>query len=94
MVLLAPDLERYRRTRGLYVDFEELSGGEWASTWPEALAALDGLFRDPARHAAAGAHSRRLAARFHTFTDGRNAERVAQAAAGLVADRFGTRPEG
>ncbi len=94
VVLLAPDLERYRRTRGLYVDFEELSGGEWASTWPEALAALDGLFSDPGRHAAAGAHSRRLAARFHTFTDGRNAERVAQAAAGLVADRFGTRPAG
>ena len=94
IVLLTPDLEQYRRTRGLYVDFEELSGGGWAASWPEALAALDAVFTDPERHAAAGEHSRRLAARFHSFADGRNAERVARAAADLVAERFGSRPAG
>ena len=89
IVLLAPDLASYRATRGLYVDYAELSDGQWCTTWAQTLAELDALFTDPDRHAAATRRSRELAAEFHTFTDGRNARRVVEAAAGLVRERFG-----
>ena len=89
IVLLAPDLAVYQATRGLYVDYTDLSGGQWCSTWEQTLEVLDGLFSDPARAAAAAQRSRELAAQFHTFTDGRNADRVAEAAAALVRERFG-----
>ena len=89
ILLLAPDLSSYRATRGLYVDYDELSGGQWFTSWEQTLAELDILFRDPLRHAAAAERSRELAAQFHTFTDGHNAERVAETAAALVRKRFG-----
>ncbi len=88
IVLLAPDLEHYRASRGLYVDYAELTGG-WDTTWGQALGTLDALFADPARYAAAARRSRELAARFHRHTDGHNARRVAEAADALVRQRFG-----
>ncbi len=88
IVLLAPDLDHYRRSRGLYVDYHWLSGGHWNTTWDEVLEDLRALFGDQTHRAAAGAHSRELAARFHSFTDGQGARRVAEAAAALVAERF------
>ncbi|MFT4216126.1 MAG: CDP-glycerol glycerophosphotransferase family protein [Micropruina sp.] len=88
LVLLAPDLEHYRATRGLYIDYEELAGGRWYRTWTEVIERLDALLGDPEQLAAAQAHSRALAERFQTYTDGRNAERVAAAAAELVTQRF------
>ena len=87
IVLLAPDLEHYRRTRGLYVDYDWLSGGRWNGSWDEVLDELRGLCSDPAHRAAAEAHSRRLAAHFHEFSDGQGSRRVAEAAAALLADR-------
>ncbi len=90
IVLLAPDLAHYQATRGLYVDYAELSGGQWCTTWAQTLTALDGFFTDPDRYAAASRRSRELASQFHTFTDGHNAQRVAEAAAELVQERFGT----
>lgn len=89
LVLLAPDLEHYRATRGLYIDYDELAGGRWHRTWAEVIGRLDELFSDPGQLAAAQAHSRALAARYHAHTDGRSAERVAAAAAEFVARRFG-----
>lgn len=88
LVLLAPDLEHYRATRGLYIDYDELAGGRWYRNWAGVIGRLDELFDDPEQLAAAQAHSRQLAERFHTYTDGRNAERVAAAVAELVARRF------
>lgn len=88
ILLLAPDLGHYQRTRGLYVDYAEISGGTWATSWQQVLAGLDARFTDPDAIAAAQQHSRDLAARFHTFTDGRSAARVAEAAAALVRERF------
>ncbi len=90
VVLLAPDLEWYSGTRGLYVDYAELANGCWTTSWPETLAALESVFTDPDQRAAAEQHSRGLATRFHTYTDGRSARRVAVAAADLVRQRFGT----
>lgn len=88
LVLLAPDLEHYRATRGMYIDYEELAGGAWYRNWTEVVGRLHSLFDDPGELAAAQAHSRVLAERFHRYTDGRSAERVVAAAAALVADRF------
>lgn len=88
LVLLAPDLEHYRDSRGLYVDYDELAGGSWSHSWAEVVDRLDDLFSDPAQLAAAQAHTRKLAERFHVHTDGCNADRVVAAAAELVAQRF------
>ena len=90
VLLLAPDLAEYRCSRGLYVDYEWLSGGEWSSNWDQLLDRLEQVFTDPGAAAAASAHSRELAASFHEWTDGRSAERVAEAADELVRRRFAT----
>jgi CDP-glycerol glycerophosphotransferase len=88
LLLLAPDLESYRRTRGLYVDYGWLAGGAWSTDWDQVLDRLEAVFEDPDAAAAAAAHSRDLAQRFHEWTDGGSAARVATAAARLVQRRF------
>ncbi len=88
IVLLAPDLAGYQRTRGLYVDYEWLAGGRWFPDWDAAHDRLEALFTDPDAAAASAAHSRELAARFHEWTDGGSAARVAAAASELVRARF------
>jgi CDP-glycerol glycerophosphotransferase len=84
LLLLAPDLEAYQRTRGLYVDYSWLAGGSWSTDWDQVLDRLEDVFTNPDAAAAAAAHSRELAARFHEWTDGRSAVRVVEAAAALV----------
>ena len=88
VVLLAPDLESYRRRRGLYVDYGWLSGGRWYTDWDQVVDRLGELFTDPDAETRAGAHSRELAATFHEWTDGRSAQRAAEAAADIVRARF------
>ena len=86
-ILLAPDLEHYEATRGLYVDYSWLAAGRWYRNWDEVAARLDGLFGDSDIAAEAQAHTRALAAEFHTHTDGLSAQRVALAARELVSAR-------
>jgi CDP-glycerol glycerophosphotransferase len=88
LLLLAPDLESYRRTRGLYVDYAWLAGGSWSTDWDQVLDRLEAVFTDPDAASLAEAHSNELAAKFHEWTDGRSATRVAEAAARLVGRRF------
>ena len=88
LLLLTPDLEHYRATRGLYVDYDELSGGTWFRSWIEVVDELDALFTDPEHRQRAEARSEVLGALFHAHTDGRNAERVVTAARELVDQRF------
>jgi CDP-glycerol glycerophosphotransferase len=88
ILLLAPDLDTYRATRGLYVDYRWLSGGTWSTNWDEVLDRLEAVFTDPDAAAAASAHSRDLTTRFHEWQDGRSAQRVATIAAELVRRRF------
>jgi CDP-glycerol glycerophosphotransferase len=88
ILLLAPDLDAYRTTRGLYVDYEWLSGGTWSTNWDEVLDRLESVFTDPVVAAAAAAHSMDLATRFHEWQDGRSAQRVVGIAAELVRRRF------
>ncbi|HQY98545.1 MAG TPA: CDP-glycerol glycerophosphotransferase family protein [Propionicimonas sp.] len=90
ILLLAPDLESYRQTRGLYVDYEWLSGGAWSTDWDQVLDRMESVFTLPEAAMAASAHSRHLAPRFHEWTDAGSALRVAQAAARLA----GSTPRG
>jgi CDP-glycerol glycerophosphotransferase len=94
LLLLAPDLEAYQRTRGLYVDYAWLAGGRWNTDWDQVLDRLEDVFTNPDAAAAAAAHSQELAARFHEWTDGRSAVRVVEAAAGLVRRRALSRTKG
>jgi CDP-glycerol glycerophosphotransferase len=88
LLLLAPDLESYTRTRGLYVDYAWLAGGSWSTDWDQVLDRLEAVFTDPDAAAAAAAHSRELAACFHEWSDGRSAARVVEAASAMVKKRF------
>jgi len=86
-VLLAPDLEHYEATRGLYVDYSWLAGGSWYQNWNQVADRLTELFSDSEAAEAARAHTRSLASVFHQYTDGLSADRVAQAAQTLVSTR-------
>ncbi|MGF3998975.1 CDP-glycerol glycerophosphotransferase family protein, partial [Staphylococcus aureus] len=37
ILYLAPDLEHYRETRGLYIDYADICGGALLTTWDEVL---------------------------------------------------------
>jgi len=87
LLLLAPDLESYRASRGLYVDYPWLAGGSWSTDWDDVLDRLEAVLTDPEAAASASAHSRELASTFHEWTDGGSATRVARAAADLVRRR-------
>lgn len=87
LVFLAPDLQQYRASRGLYVDYEWLSGAAVCTDWNQVLARLEAVFTDAGAAEQAAAHSRMLAGRFHEWTDGGNADRVAAAAAALAGPR-------
>lgn len=88
ILLLAPDLESYAHSRGLYIDYGWLAGGAWSSTWTELIDRLDALLNDPAAARASAEHTRMLAETFHTHTDGRNAARVVSVALDLVHAKF------
>ncbi len=45
MVFLAPDLEHYGATRGLYLDYPTVTGGRWQTDWDGVLDALEHLDR-------------------------------------------------
>jgi Putative glycosyl/glycerophosphate transferases involved in teichoic acid biosynthesis TagF/TagB/EpsJ/RodC len=88
ILLLAPDLESYTRTRGLYIDYGWLAGGSWSSTWTQLIDRLDALLNDADAADASAEHTRMLADTFHAHTDGRNAARVVSVALDLVHARF------
>lgn len=72
IAFLAPDVEHYAATRGLYEPYRAFSGGTEVSTWADVLA----LLADPAALTRLAAHSEALATRHQKFRDGRNTERV------------------
>jgi len=86
-ICFAPDLAHYRARRGLYLDYDDLAVGHVCATWADVLERLETLFTDDDELAEAQAHSRELRARFHRFTDGGSAERVAVAARDLAVGR-------
>lgn len=85
LIFLAPDLEHYAATRGLYLDYATVTGGRWQQDWDGVLDALEQLDADAAARERAGRRSAALAALAHRHTDGRSAKRVAQHLAGLMS---------
>lgn len=82
LIFLTPDLEHYSRTRGLYEDYAEFTGGRWADNWPDAVKALRECLagdQDPYRAAA-----RHVAARHISFFDTHNCARIHDA----ICERF------
>ena len=73
---LAPDLESYAATRGVYEPYELFSGGSHVSSWRELLDLLERAETDPLVLERLAAHSVRLALHHHSFRDGRNTARV------------------
>ncbi|HLP23766.1 MAG TPA: CDP-glycerol glycerophosphotransferase family protein [Microbacteriaceae bacterium] len=84
MVYLAPDLEAYQASRGLYEPIELFCGGAPLRTWSATLKRLTELEKPEAARAAQ-AHAVATAARVHAFQDGRNADRVMAAILGSGA---------
>ncbi len=78
LIFLAPDLEHYAATRGLYLDYPTVTGGRWRQDWDGVLDALETLDADPAARERAVRRSAALAALAHRHTDGRSAKRVAR----------------
>ncbi len=76
LFFLAPDVEHYSQTRGLYIDYADFTDGAWEVTWDGVLDRLRRFDADADERARVLEHSKRLAARYHTHTDGRSATRV------------------
>lgn len=71
----APDLEHYGRTRGLYEPLEVTAAGRVAHDWAGVLQLWESL-SVPNERRALVREAQALAQRFHTYRDGRSAERV------------------
>jgi CDP-glycerol glycerophosphotransferase len=76
IVFLAPDVEAYTASRGLYVDYDTFSGGSQKSTWGELLEVLSAADSAPAVRQVLVDHAATLAATHHAFRDGSNTARV------------------
>ncbi|WP_349898618.1 CDP-glycerol glycerophosphotransferase family protein [Parafrigoribacterium soli] len=76
IAFLAPDVEHYAATRGLYEPYERFSGGTAVRSWEELLGLLARLRDDAGVRRTFEAHSERLASECHSFRDGRSTARV------------------
>ncbi len=88
LLLFAPDRQQYEAKRGLYLDLDELADGHLCESWYDVLVRLEALFTDESAMTVAQAHSEALRTRFHYFTDGHSADRVAAATQQLVRERL------
>jgi CDP-glycerol glycerophosphotransferase len=76
IVFLAPDVESYAASRGLYAPYESFSGGTEVTDWSHAVDRLESVLSDPAARKRLAEHSEALANAHHAFRDGRNTDRV------------------
>ena len=76
LLYLAPDVDAYSTSRGLYEPYSDFSGGFEVSTWDLLLDQLERRQTEPAFQQQLARHSAAVAARNHSFHDGRNTVRV------------------
>ncbi len=76
IVFLAPDIEHYAKTHGLYLPYRAFTGGRQVSTWAHVLWALDDIAADGPTAAANAAHVNWLRNEDFDLLDGRATERV------------------
>ena len=72
IAFLAPDVDHYTATRGLYEPYRGFSGGTEVRTWSELLT----LIGEPAALDRLADHAGHLADTHQKYRDGRNTERV------------------
>lgn len=88
VVFLAPDVDAYAGRRGFYGAYADVAGDDWATTWTQAAAQLDGVLGDDAEREARLDRSRARSVGVHAFRDGGNTARVYRAIlAGIGAGR-------
>lgn len=76
IVFLAPDVERYAQSRGLYVPYRSFTGGRQLGSWEHVLEALDETTDAGPAFAANVAHAAWLRDENFDLLDGRATERV------------------
>lgn len=76
ILYLAPDLDSYAVSRGLYEPYQRFSGGLDVASWGALLGLLSLRERNAGFRATLGRHSASLALRNHAYRDGRNTVRV------------------
>ncbi len=76
ILYLAPDLDAYTTSRGLYEPYERFSGGREVSTWGAILEQLRRLDADPLYDRQVRGHTESVRAAHHRHLDGRNTGRV------------------
>ncbi len=87
ILFLAPDVDRYAASRGLYQDYHDFSGATDVADWTSLLQRLERLVADPGYERMLRDHSERLARLNHAYRDGRNTERVYAAITTRLAAR-------
>jgi len=75
ILYLAPDLEHYRATRGLYIDYADICGGALLTSWDDVVDRMES-WTDPARLELEHTQTLRIFDRFIIHRDGRNSERT------------------
>lgn len=86
IVFLAPDIESYAKSRGMYDPYRSFSGGRHVTSWEHALVVLDERLAEKS----AGAHEEWLRNEYFDFSDGRATDRVLDA----ILTRTGAAPAG
>lgn len=76
IVFLAPDVEAYAKTRGLYEAYRDFSGGRHVATWPHVLAVLEERLGAVAGRTGPGPHEAWLRNEHFDHLDGQAAGRV------------------
>jgi CDP-glycerol glycerophosphotransferase len=76
IVYLAPDVEAYSTSRGLYEEYDQFSGGREVDSWDDLLDQLRRRDSEPAFAAQLREHTDAVARNHHTYRDGRNTVRV------------------
>ncbi|MDR1851381.1 MAG: CDP-glycerol glycerophosphotransferase family protein [Propionibacteriaceae bacterium] len=84
IVMFAPDLAKYEAKRGLYLDYEWLSGGRRHRNWAQVFNTLSGIFSGSEVLDIYTEHSDVLRGFFQKHLDGRNSYRTVRAALDLI----------
>ncbi|MEO8094794.1 MAG: CDP-glycerol glycerophosphotransferase family protein, partial [Pseudolysinimonas sp.] len=86
IVFLAPDVETYAKSRGLYEPYRTFSGGKHVTTWDHALTLLEQRLRETTP----GAHETWMRTEYFDFPEGRSSARVADAIRGRLGGEHAT----
>ncbi|MGZ0069562.1 CDP-glycerol glycerophosphotransferase family protein [Microbacterium arborescens] len=88
-LFLAPDVERYARTRGFYGTYAEVAGDDAARSWADLCSQLADVLGSDSEAERRRSRADHLSRRMHAWRDGRNARRVHDAIVAAVPESAG-----